>query len=97
MRKPSRPGEMLRDMFEEMGLSVTEAAAHLGVTRQTLNNLVNNERASVSPEMAVRLSYVFGSTPEFWLRLQANYDAAAAREKEPEISKGLKRYRPEPA
>ena len=60
-----------------LGLSVTGAAQHLGVNRNTLNNLVN-ARAGISPEMAVRLSKAFGSTPRTWLGLQMDYDLAEA-------------------
>ena len=56
---------------------MTAAAKALGVTRQALNNLVN-EKAGISPEMAIRLSKAFGSTPEMWLKLQLQYDLAHA-------------------
>jgi addiction module HigA family antidote len=76
MKNPPHPGSIVRyDCIEPLGLSVTEAAKVLGVTRQALNNLVN-EKAGISPEMAVRLSKAFGSSPEMWLRLQASYDLA---------------------
>jgi len=60
-----------------LGLTVTAAARALGVTRQTLNNLVNG-KAGVSPEMAIRLSKTFGSSPEVWLGVQMDYDLARA-------------------
>jgi len=94
MHNPSRPGDMVGNMIEELEITVTDAAKHLGVTRQTLNNLINNDNASVSPEMAVRLEAVFGSTADNWLRMQASYDAANIRKREPEITKGLKRFSP---
>ena len=79
MRNPSHPGSIVRhDCLEPLGLSVTEGAKVLGVARQALNNLVNG-KAGVSAEMAVRLSKAFGSDPEFWLRLQVNYDLAKLR------------------
>ncbi len=79
MKNPSHPGSIVRyDCLDPLGLSVTEASRVLGVTRQTLNNLVNG-KAGVSAEMAVRLSKAFGSEPEFWLRLQMNYDLAEVR------------------
>ncbi len=78
MKTPPHPGRIVRqECLEPLGLSVTGAARHLGVTRQTFNNLVN-ERAGVSPEMAIRLSKAFGSTPEVWLGLQLDYDLARA-------------------
>jgi antitoxin HigA-1 len=78
------------DCIEPLGLTVTEAAKVLGVTRQALNNLVNG-KAGVSAEMAVRLSKAFGSEPEFWLRLQMNYDLAQVRRREGDIN--VKRFR----
>ncbi len=81
MKKPPHPGRIIRqECIEPLGLTVTEAAQHLGVTRQTLNNLVN-ERAGISPEMAVRLSKAFGSSPEVWLGLQMDYDLAEVEKK----------------
>ena len=94
MMNPSRPGEMVGNMIEELEITVTEAASRLGVARQTLNNLINNDNASVSPEMAIRLEAVFGSTAENWLRMQANYDAALIRKRQNSIVKGLKRFIP---
>jgi addiction module HigA family antidote len=74
MKNPSHPGTILRNLYlEGTNLSVTQAAAGLGVARPTLSKLLNG-RASVSPEMAVRLSKAFGNGAAFWLRLQLNYD-----------------------
>ena len=76
MKNPPHPGRIVRqECIEPLGLTVTEAAERLGVVRQTLNNLVN-ERAGISPEMAVRLSKAFGSSPEVWLGLQMEHDLA---------------------
>ena len=91
MYNPSRPGDMVGNMIKDLQITATDAAKHLGVARQTLNNLINNENASISPEMAVRLEAVFGSTTDNWLRMQANYDAAKIRKRGSEITKGLKR------
>jgi len=78
MKNPPHPGEHLRsDYLEPLGLTVTEAARKLGVTRQTLNNLVNGA-SGISPEMAIRLSKAFGGRPEVWLGMQMNYDLARA-------------------
>jgi antitoxin HigA-1 len=63
------------DCLEPLGLSVVEGPKVLGVARQTLHNLVTG-KGGISAEMAVRLSNAFGSTPEFWLRLQMDYDLA---------------------
>jgi len=92
MKNPPHPGKSVRvDCLEPFDLTVTEAAKRLGVTRQTLNNLVN-EKAGLSPEMAIRLSKVFGSTPEAWLRMQLAYDLAQAQDKAGSID--LQRFEP---
>jgi antitoxin HigA-1 len=79
MHNPPHPGLTVRhDCLEPLGLTVTEGAKVLGVTRQALNNLVNG-KAGISPEMAVRLSKAFGATPETWLRLQMAYDLSQVR------------------
>jgi addiction module HigA family antidote len=76
MKNPVHPGCIVReDCLAELGLSVTEAARHLGIGRAALSALVN-ERASVSIEMAYRLSKAFGSTPDHWMRMQLAYDLA---------------------
>jgi addiction module HigA family antidote len=67
-----------------LGLSVTEGAKVLRVTRQALNNVVNS-KAPISPEMAIRLAKAFGSTAETWSRMQLAYDLAAARKDESKI------------
>ncbi len=78
MKNPAHPGRVVRAMcLETNGLSVTEAAAGLGVSRQALNNLVNG-KAAMSPEMAVRLEKRFGGSAEMWLSLQLAFDLAAA-------------------
>jgi addiction module HigA family antidote len=85
MKNPVHPGLIVRhDCLEPLGLSVTEAAKVLGVSRQALNNLVNG-KAGISPEMAIRLTKAFGSTPETWLHMQLAYDLAAARKHESKI------------
>jgi addiction module HigA family antidote len=76
MKNPPHPGGfVLRQCIEPLGLSITDAAAALGVTRTTLSELVNGKRG-ISPEMAVRLSMVFGCSAESWLAQQAQYDLA---------------------
>jgi addiction module HigA family antidote len=85
MKNPVHPGLIVRrDCLEPLVLSVTEGAKVLGVTRQALNNVVNG-KAGISPEMAIRLSKAFGSTPETWLQMQLAYDLAAARKNESKI------------
>jgi len=79
MKNPLHPGGVVfRQCIEPLGLSITDAAAALGVTRNTLSELVNAKRG-ISPEMAVRLSKVFGGTEEGWLVQQAQYDLAQVR------------------
>jgi addiction module HigA family antidote len=74
MYNPPHPGEIIREFcVEPLNINVTEAARALGVTRKTFSSLLNG-RAGISPEMALRLSKVFGRTPEGWLRLQLQYD-----------------------
>ena len=94
MKNPPHPGLTVRhDCLEPLGLTVTEGAKVLGVTRQALNNLVNG-KSGVSPEMAIRLSKAFGSSPEVWLGMQLDYDLAQARLSEGKIH--VKRvFRPE--
>ena len=78
MKNPPHPGESVRaDCIEPLGVTVTEAAKALGVSRQALNNLINGQ-AGISPEMAIRLDKAFGGGAETWLRLQAAYDLAQA-------------------
>lgn len=78
MHNPPHPGEILRELcLEPLGLTVTAAAAALGVSRKTLSAILNG-RAGVSPEMAVRLSIAFGTSAESWLNQQTQYDLARA-------------------
>ena len=74
MHNPPHPGEIIRTLWlRPLGLTVTDAAAALGVSRKTLSALLNG-RAGVSPEMAVRLSMAFGTSAESWLNQQMQYD-----------------------
>jgi addiction module HigA family antidote len=80
-RRPIHPGEIVReDFMPEYGLTVSTLASALGVSRQSINELVR-ERRAVSPEMALRLGRLFGNSAEFWLNLQRSidlFDAQAA-------------------
>ena len=79
MKNPPHPGlVVLQECIEPSGLNITQAAAALGVTRNTLSELANGRRG-ISPEMAVRLSKVFGGNAESWLVQQAQYDLAHVR------------------
>ncbi len=72
--KPTHPGEMLReDFMPDYGLTTSNLARVLGVSRQTVNELLR-ERRAVTPSMALRLSRLFGNTPEFWLNAQRTVD-----------------------
>ena len=76
MKNPPHPGTIvLQDCIEPLGFSITDAAAALGVTRNSLSELVTGRRA-ISPAMAVRLEKVFGGSAESWLVQQAQYDLA---------------------
>ena len=81
MYKPAHPGEVLREMYlEPLGLTVTNAAESLGITRKTLSELING-RSGISTSMSLRLSKAFGTTPELWLNMQQNYDLWRAKKK----------------
>ena len=79
-RRPTHPGEVFReDVLNPLGLTVTEAAESLGVTRKTLSELLN-EKSSLSPEMAVRIAKATGTSPESWLYMQAKLDLWIAQQ-----------------
>jgi addiction module HigA family antidote len=90
-RRPVHPGEILReDFLPDYDLSVASLARAIGVSRQTMNDLVG-ERRAVTPEMALRLSKLFGNSAEFWLNLQREidlWDASVA------IKKDMRRIKP---
>ncbi len=89
--RPIHPGEMLReDFLPDYGLTASGLAEALGVSRQTVNELLR-ERRSVSPEMALRLSRLFGNSPEFWLNAQRTIDLWDAAQ---EIGLEIKRIKP---
>jgi addiction module HigA family antidote len=85
MKNPAHPGRIVRhDCLEPLGLSVTEGAKILGVSRQALSNIVNC-KSGISAEMAIRLTKAFGSTADTWLRMQVAYDLAQAMKGESKI------------
>lgn len=90
MKDPPHPGRLVKSAIEELGLSIAQAAEALGVTRAQVYRVVRGESA-VSPEMALRLEVVIGSTADAWLRMQAAYDTAQVRVRAAEITKGLKK------
>lgn len=74
MYNPPHPGEVLRELcLEPLGISVTDAAAALGVSRKTLSSILNG-RSGISPKMAIRLGKAFDTSPESWLNQQVQYD-----------------------
>lgn len=80
MKNPPHPGEILReDVIEELGLSVTEVAERLGMSRVALSRVLNC-RAALSPDLAIRLEKAGVSTAAAWLALQVNYDLAQIRQ-----------------
>lgn len=85
MKNPPHPGFSVRhDCLEPLGLTVSDAAKRLGVSRKQLSDLVNGH-AGISPEMAIRLDKAFGGGAETWYRLQAAYDLAQAMKRAGEI------------
>ncbi len=85
MHNPPHPGEIIRELcIDPLGLSVTKAAEGLGVSRKTLSAILNG-RAGVSPEMALRLSMAFNTSPESWLNQQSQYDLWVARKESKRI------------
>jgi addiction module HigA family antidote len=92
MHNPPHPGEILKELcLEPLGLSVTDAAKALGVSRKTLSSILNG-RAGISPEMAVRLSIAFDTTSESWMNQQMQYDLWQAEQRRSELT--VARFRP---
>ncbi|HVS27039.1 MAG TPA: HigA family addiction module antitoxin [Burkholderiales bacterium] len=85
MHNPPHPGEIIKSLcLEPLGLSVTEAAKGLGVSRKTLSAILNG-RAGISPEMAVRLSIAFDTSAESWLNQQTQYDLWHAEQRRKQL------------
>jgi antitoxin HigA-1 len=90
MHNPPHPGEIVRELcLEPLGLSVSDAAKALHVSRKTLSEILNG-RAGISPEMAIRLAIAFNTTPESWLAQQAQYDLWRANKKRKALEKKVK-------
>lgn len=81
MLNPCHPGETLRDDLEAAGLTVTDAAARLGCTRQALSRLLNG-KAGISPAMALALERLGWSNAAYWMRLQAAFELAQERRRQ---------------
>lgn len=81
MFNPPHPGEILREEYlKPLGLTITQAAANLGITRKALSELVN-EKSGISPAMALKLAKAFNTTPDLWLGMQMEYDLWQAEQK----------------
>lgn len=94
MKNPPHPGKLIRDNIEELNIPVAKVAEAMGVTRSQLHRVISGNSA-ISAEMAYRLEQAIGSTADFWLRLQTNYDLAQIRQRATSIR--VERLRPEPA
>jgi antitoxin HigA-1 len=89
-RKPTHPGSILReDYLKPLSITITDMASKLSVSRKTLSKILN-EKGSVTPDMALRLSRAFNTTPELWLNLQKNVDLWEAEN----LSRDWRRVRP---
>ena len=94
MYKPPHPGRVVRqECIEPLGLTIARAAEVLGVTRQTVDRLVN-QRSGVSSDMALRLEAVFGGDAQTWLAMQSAYDLAQAKQRVAQVTAGLRRLAP---
>jgi addiction module HigA family antidote len=90
MHNPPHPGEIIRELcLGPLGLSVSDAARALRVSRKTLSEILNG-RAGISPEMAIRLAIAFETTPESWMAQQAQYDLWKASKKRKALEKKVK-------
>ena len=78
MKNSPHPGQLIGDNLDQLGISVSDAARGLGITRQQLHNIIAG-RSGIVPEMAVKLEKALGSTADTWLRMQMNYDLAQVR------------------
>jgi addiction module HigA family antidote len=85
MHNPPHPGEVIKELcLEPLGLTITDAAKGLGISRKTLSSILNG-KAGISPEMAVRLSIAFNTSSESWLNQQSQYDLWQAEQHRKEL------------
>lgn len=89
MKTPLHPGLVIRESLDDLGMSVSDAAKGLGISRQQLHNLIAG-RSAVGPEVAIRLEMALGSSADNWLRMQAAHDLAEIRRSNPLIE--IKRF-----
>ena len=91
MHNPAHPGEIIQDLcLEPKDMSVADAAKCLGVSRKTLYKILNG-KGSITPEMALRLELVFGSTAQTWLNMQTTYDLWQLKDKRKTLKAALRR------
>ncbi len=91
MKNPPHPGQLVKHELDELGIPVAEAATALGVTRQTLYNVISG-KSGISPEMAVRLAKGIGSTADGWLRMQLTFDLAQLSQNDIKVRKLASRH-----
>jgi addiction module HigA family antidote len=91
MKNPPHPGLLVKDNLDDLGLSVAEAAAGLHVTRQQLYEVIQGQSA-ITPDMALRLEAAFGGSADWWVRMQAAYELAQARERN--TTPSIQRFEP---
>lgn len=89
MKNPLHPGLVIRESLEDLGMSISDAAKGLGISRQQLHNLIAG-RSALGPEVAIRLEMALGSSADNWLRMQAAHDLAQIRRSSPPIE--IKRF-----
>jgi addiction module HigA family antidote len=92
MKTPPHPGGLIGDNLDELGITIVDAAKRLDVSRQQLHNLISG-RSAITPEMAVKLENVIGSTADTWLQMQSNHDLAKVRKRVLAISLEVERAR----
>ncbi len=86
-RRPTHPGNIIKeDYLLPLSITIKDMAESLGVSRKTLSKIIN-ERGAITPEMALRLSRAFDTTPDFWLNLQKNFDLWQAETESQELRK----------
>ena len=92
-RKPTHPGEILKEEFmKPLGLSQSQLSKELDTTFRTINEIVNEKR-NISPEMAIKLSRYFGTTPELWLNLQNQHDLYITRQRKQRLLEKIRPHR----
>jgi addiction module HigA family antidote len=84
MKTPLHPGLVIREALDDLGMSISDAAKGLGISRQQLHNLIAG-RSAVGPEVAIRLELALGSSADNWLRMQAAHDLALIRQSDTKI------------